>query len=281
MGTEARIVLYAASPETAQRAAAAAFARIAELDGSLSDYKSDSELARLVARAGTGPIEVSRDLLTVLQESLRISQETNGAFDVTVGPLVALWRRARKSGALPDASELKAAAVRVGYRHVVLDTIAGTVWLELSGMRLDFGGIAKGYAVDEALRTLREHEVKRALIEFGGEIGAAGPPPHAPAWRIAAFGSGPGAQTILLVDSVASTSGPTEQFLEVDGQHYSHVIDPRTHFGLRHRLVATVIAARGITADAYSTAITVLDSAQRSAFIAAHPNARFILQKAR
>jgi thiamine biosynthesis lipoprotein len=194
---------------------------------------------------------------------------------------VALWRRARNSGVLPNDSELHAAGAGVGYRYVALDTVAGTVALELAGMRLDFGGIAKGYAVDEALHTLRKHDVKRALIEFGGEVGAAGPPPHAQAWRVALDDGASATQTIMLVDSVASTSGPTEQFIEVNGQRYSHVIDPRSRRGLTHPVAATVIASRGMTADAYSTAITVLDSAQRVAFIAAHPHARFILHQAR
>ncbi|MBI2402737.1 MAG: FAD:protein FMN transferase [Gemmatimonadetes bacterium] len=280
MGTEARIVLHAPTAGQAERAAGAAFGRIAQLDSLLSDYRDDSELASLVARAGGPPVPVSEDLLVVLRRSLALAEETRGAFDVTVGPLVLLWREARRTGRLPDTAALRASAARVGWRHVALDTLGRTARLALAGMRLDLGGIAKGYAADQALDELRRHSVERALVAIGGEIVAGRAPPGEPGWRITVEHADSGPHEILLADAAVSSSGDTEQFVEISGVRYSHVVDPRTGIGLTHRTAATVVAPDGITADAFATAVTVLDGAQRAAFIAAHPEARFYVRSA-
>lgn len=270
MGVRVRLVLYAPSEAAAARAAGAAFARIAELDSLLSDYRSDSELAALAARAGGAPLRVSEELFYVLARAQRLARLSDGAFDVTVGPLVRLWRRARRTGEPPSPESLRHAADRVGWRRVRLDSIARTVQLLAPGMRLDLGGIAKGYAGDEAIATLRRHGIRRALVELGGDIVASGPPPGRPGWRIRVADAAPGRDTIPLADAAVSTSGDAAQFLEVDGERYSHVIDARTGMGLSDGVAATIVAPDGITADALSTLVSILGPDRGAVFLREH-----------
>lgn len=280
MGMEARIVLHATDSAAGERAAAGAFARIAELDRTLSDYRADSELMRLGASSGGPPVRVSHDLFEVLERALALARETGGAFDPTAGPLVRLWRDARRAGRTPDPGDLREASARVGWGHVRLDTAARTVRLDLSGMALDLGAIAKGYAVDEALAVLRDRGVHRALVELGGEIAVGLPPPGRAGWRVEVVDAEPGQRRLLLREAAVSSSGDTEQFVVADGARHSHVLDPRTGRALTHGVTATVVAPDAFTADALATAVTVLEGEARATFIAAHPEARFHLRSA-
>src|SRR5215469_2833893 len=168
MGTRFGLVLYAPDEATARKARQAAFARIASLDASMSDYRQESELMRLCAKAGGPPVRVSDDLFFVLRRAEEVSRRSGGAFDVTVGPVVRLWRRARRTERLPDPDDLRQALAVVGYEKMRLDPQAQTVQLLKPGMLLDLGGIAKGYAADEALAALKRHGVTRALVAAGG-----------------------------------------------------------------------------------------------------------------
>jgi len=170
MGVQVRITVYASSQSVAERACAAAFERIAEIEQVMSDYRADSELMQLCAKAGGEPVRVSKELFTVLKRAQELSRRTAGAFDVTVGPYVQLWRRARRGGAFPTEEELREARQRVGYEKMVLDEANRTVRLLVPGMRLDLGGIAKGYALDCALKVLQEHGIRHVLLEAGGDI---------------------------------------------------------------------------------------------------------------
>ena len=254
MGVRMRIVAYAPDEATARAAAAAAFERVAQLEDIMSDYQTDSELMRLSRNAGNGPQKVSPELFEVLAYGQMVSDASDGAFDVTVGPPVGLWRQARKTGVLPAESALADARNKVGWRFMQLDARDRTVDLTVPGMQLDLGGIAKGYAGDEAIRVLREHGVNSALFEAGGDIVVSDAPPGKRGWEIEL----PDGRKKRLANAAISTSGDTVQFVEVNGVRYSHVIDPRTGIGLTEHYVATVIALRGISTDSLSTAATVL-----------------------
>ena len=263
MGMPFTITLYSADEALANKAARAAHARVKELNAILSDYDPDSELMRLCRSSGPGkPVKVSPELFFVLQKSLAFSQQSDGAFDVTVGPIVDLWRRARRKRELPDPDQLAAALEKVGHEKIRLNEKDRTVELLVPGMRLDLGGIAKGYAADEALRVLREHGITVALIAAAGDITAGDPPPGRDAWRvgIAPFGEpgGKPARFVNLKNAAISTSGDAFQFVELAGTRYSHIVDPMTGLGLTTRSSATVIAANGITADALASAVSVL-----------------------
>jgi FAD:protein FMN transferase len=254
MGVQARLIVYAPTEEAAATAARAAYARVAEIEDIASDYRPTSELMRLCAKAGQGPVKVSEELFTLLSQAQNVSERSGGAFDVTVGPYVQLWRAARKSGKRPTPEALAKARQRVGWRRVQLDKTSQTVNLATPGMRLDLGGLAKGYAGDEAIRVLREHDIERALFEAGGDIVASDAPPGKRGWSIDVVGG----DTIEVANRGVSTSGDTEQFVEIDGTRYSHVIDPRTGLGLTQQYAATVLARDGMTSDSLSTAACVL-----------------------
>ena len=162
MGTKFRIVLYAPDEATAKKASRAAFDRIAVLDAMMSDYRADSELVKLCARAGGPPVKVSEELFFVLSKAQEVSRLSEGAFDVTVGPVVQLWRLSRRTQRLPEAPVLEKAKALVGWRNVLLDPKERTVKLLKPGMQLDLGGIAKGYAGDEAQKLLKAHGITRA-----------------------------------------------------------------------------------------------------------------------
>lgn len=262
MGTRFQIVLYAPDAAAAQRAAQAAFARIAALDDSMSDYRASSELMRLSAQSGGAPVRVSEDLFRVLVAAQDMARRSDGAFDVTVGPVVRLWRMARLSHKLPDPVRLAAAKKLVGYGRVQIDARTRTVQLLAPGMILDLGGIAKGYAADAALTVLKEHGITRALVAGGGDIAVGDSPPGEDGWTIgiAPLESPDAApqRFVHLHDAAISTSGDAEQHVEIDAIRYSHVIDPRTGQALTGRRSATIIAPNSTTSDALATAVCVL-----------------------
>jgi len=259
MGTQARIVLYAQDDTVAREAAAAAFARMVELDNLLTDYRP-SELTRLCEASGGPARAVSPDLMRILQLAEEVSGATGGAFDVTLGPLTQLWREVRKSGERPAPEVLAEARSRTGWRKVERDASRSEVRLAVEGMRLDLGAIGKGYAADRALETLGEHGVTRALVDLGGDLVLGDPPPGRQGWRVAVAGGEPGeeAPVLTLTREAVATSGDTEQYVEIDGQRYSHILDPRTGLGLTESECVTVVAPNGALADALASATSVL-----------------------
>jgi thiamine biosynthesis lipoprotein len=277
MGTRFRIVLYAADEGAARRAAEAAFARIARLNAILSDYQDDSELMRLCRQAGGPPVRVSDELFFVLRRSQDLARRTDGAFDVTVGPLSRLWRRSKRQKELPGPERLAAARRLVGRDLLVLDESEQTVQLKKPGMLLDVGGIAKGYAADEAQKVLRARGVTRALVAAGGDIAVSEPPPGEAGWTVGIapleHPDRPPTRHVLLANAAVSTSGDAEQFVEIGGRRYAHILDPKTGLGLTTRLSVTVVAREGIDSDSLATAVAVLGPEQGLKLIEATPGA--------
>jgi thiamine biosynthesis lipoprotein len=263
MGAPWELVLYAADQKAANSASNAAFARIAALDACLSDYQADSELSRLNTTAGTGKaVSVGDDLWQVVSAAHDLSTATDGAFDITVGPLVRLWRRARRYKELPKPELLAEARQAVGYQLLKLDAAQKTIELTRPDMRLDPGGIAMGYAADEALKVLKQHGVTRAMVDASGDVVCGDAPPDRPGWiiGIAPEGGKNGKPTryLSLANASVTTSGDAYQFVELNGVRYSHIVDPRTGMGLTNRATVSIVAPDGITADSVATAVNVL-----------------------
>jgi len=262
MAVPIRIVLHAADDTTAAEAARAAFARFHELNALLSDYDPQSELRRLCDTSSEGnPVRVSGDLWRVLARAIELSERSEGAFDVTVGPVVRLWRNARRTKELPSPKSLQAALSRVGYRSVRLHPEQQAVELLRPKMRLDLGGIAKGYAVDEAIRALRKRGITRMMVAAGGNIGLGDPPPGKPGWRIGIAppdAHSPARQYLWLSRVAISTSGDLWQYAVIDGVRYSHLIDPRTGMALTDHSSVTVVGPDGLSTDGLSSAVAVL-----------------------
>lgn len=274
MGMAVRIVLHAADDSTARDAARAGFARIAALEDVMSDYRPSSELRRLVASPAGRPVSVSADLCVVLAGALEMARESDGAFDPTVAPLVALWRKAKASGMDPSPDSITAARRRVGWRRVRLDRESCEATLE-PGTELDLGGVAKGYIIDQAMTVLRNRGIASALIEAGGDIVVGEAPPGETGWQIGVphTESRLVARASSLIRAAISTSGDREQFVEIGGRRYSHIIDPRTGLGSTTEALATVIAPNAMTADALATALAVLGDERAAALLARHPGA--------
>ncbi|MFO0898650.1 MAG: FAD:protein FMN transferase [Pirellulales bacterium] len=278
MGMRFKLTFYAADRELAHSAAKAAFARIAELDQVMSDYKPDSELNGFIDGAPHAePKPLSADLFGVLERSQRLAADSGGAFDVTAAPVIRLWRRARRQKELPDPARLAEAQAAVGYRRLELDPVKKTGRLTKPGMRLDLGGIGAGVAVDAALAVLREHGISRAMVDASGDIGVGDPPPGARGWRIGLGPfdrqEGPPVRFVELANAALTTSGDLWQFLEIDGRRYSHIIDPRTGQPLTDRSTVTVIAADCTTADSVAKVVSVLGPGAGLEFIERMPGA--------
>jgi thiamine biosynthesis lipoprotein len=284
MGMPFRIVLYAPHADSANAAARAAYARIKQLNGIMSDYEPESELMRLCRTAGTATaVPVSPDLLSVLSHSLALSKKSEGAFDVTVGPVVRLWRKARRTKTFPAADELAAAREAVGFHNLRIDENAGTVELLKKGMLLDLGGIAVGYAIDDVLGLLKGRGITSALIDGSGDIGVSDAPPGTAGWRI---GIAPldadqePSRYVILKNAAVTTSGDAFQFVEIDGKRYSHIVDPQTGLGLVDHSSVTLLARNCTIADSYTKAVAVLGPEKGLQLIDNTPGAAAIVVRA-
>lgn len=283
MGIDARIEVYAPDRETAENAVRPAFERIAQLEDIMSDYRPTSELMRLCAAPVGRPVPISPELFRVLERAQQVSARSDGAFDVTIGPLVQLWRKARREGKLPEAAALAEAKSRVDYHNLRLDRHRRTATLALANMRLDLGGIAKGYAGDEAIRVIRKHGLSRAMIEMGGDLVFGDAPPSSRGWQVMVPNASSAGvpKEMFLRNCALSSSGDTEQFVVIDGVRYSHVVDPKTGYGLSHRTQASVLARDGFTTDPLSTALTVLEEPKRAGFIRRYARVQVFVRTAR
>jgi thiamine biosynthesis lipoprotein len=259
MGTAFVITVFAKNKTLAKAACDKAFKKIRELDNALSDYKDQSELNRLSRSSGSGKaIKVSEDLWQVLTLSQKVAAATGGAFDISCGPYVILWRLAGFRKTPPDLKKLKKLSEAVGYKKIKLDLKRKTVLLEAPLMRLDLGAIAKGYAADRALEELKAAGCPFAIVDAGGDLRGSSQQAGL-AWPVKiSYGSGLTIGWLKLKQGALASSGDTGQFFKSAGQHYSHIIDPRSGMALTKRLQVTVWAKTATEADALASALSVL-----------------------
>ena len=261
MGMAFRIVVYAEAKPLAKRASDAAFDRVAVLNKIMSDYDPSSELSKLSELAGSGKAaRISDELYRVLDAGQALATNSAGAFDVTAGAATQLWRRARRLKRMPPEYVIENARRASGYRALKLDGDAKTAELTKPGVRLDLGGIAKGYALDEALKVLHKHGLRQALVSAGGDIAAGDAPPDKPGWKIALLGlkENAAAEFIWVSNGAVATSGDLFQVLELDGKRHSHIVDPRTARAITEQRLLHVLAPTAMQADSLATAISVL-----------------------
>jgi len=262
MGSPFRILLYSTDEPAARRASRAAYDRVAALNSVLSDYEADSEISRLGQAAGGEPVAVSADLFDVLEKAKSFYEKSDGAFDPTVAPVGRLWRRAIRERKLPDPVKLAEARALVGADKMILDPQARTVRLTKPGMKLDVGGIAKGYAAQAAIDVLRANGITRALVAGAGDIVVGDPPPNSEGWTIGVASLYPSTVEpkiyLSLRNQAVSTAGDAERFVIIDGRRYSHIVNPVTGMAVEDRASVTVIAPDGASADALETAVYLL-----------------------
>lgn len=265
MGVPFRVSLYAPNAEKAKAAADAAFAKVEQLNTIFSDYEDDSELSKLSRTSGSGAkVPLSDPLWTVLDRAQQIAEQSSGAFDVTCGPLTSVWRRARRKLELPAPSLVAEMRARCGWKKLQLDPATHTAELLTPQMRLDLGSLAKGYAVDAALRTVREQGCPVALVAGSGDMAAGDPPPGRKGWRIEivpldAEGGAPSPPSVVveLAHAGIATSGDFFQRLEFNGKRYSHILDMRTAQPLTDHALVSVIGPDCFTAS-LSTTLCIL-----------------------
>ncbi len=257
MGSTYSIAIYGDDRVRMEAAVDAAFDEVHRLDDMLSNYKPASEWSEVNRRAAEKPMRISPELFRLLLACMEYSSQSEGAFDITVGPLMKVWGFYRGSGHLPHRPEVAAALTRVGYRHVHLDPSAQTVWFDRPGVELDPGGIGKGYAVDRMVDILRQKGFATALVAgSGSSIYGMGAPPDEPrGWRVDIrnpWNPRKIAAEVFLKDMSMSTSGSYEKFFRAEGKIYAHIMDPRTGYPARGSVSVSVITPRTIDSEAWA-----------------------------
>lgn len=263
MGTLAAVTAIAPDQQTAEAAVAAAYERLDDVNRLMSDYVEDSEIGRLNRLAPGETMTLSPETYECLSRAIQFHHLSGGTFDPTCRPLVWLWKDAAKRGALPSEAEIAEAQERTGPDKLMLDPQTRSVAVEIAGMQVDLGGIAKGYALDLAAEAMKKAGATAGLVDVGGDIVAFGRKPDGSAWRIGVRDPSAADRSIYgirlaLTDAAVATSGVQERFYEIGGQRYSHIIDPRTGRPAAQAPSVTVIAPDGITADAWATVFSVL-----------------------
>jgi thiamine biosynthesis lipoprotein len=287
MGTFARVVAVAKDSSVADSAVEAGFAQLRNVDELMSDYKSDSEISAVNRDAYKSPVKVSRATFEVLQKAIYFSELSDGAFDITVGPLVDLWRQAAEANSVPTEAELQQASSKVGYEKLLLDANEMSVRFAVDGMRLDLGGIAKGYAIDKAIEAMLKGGATGGMVDIGGDIRCFGVPTKGKThWLIGLqdpnkaedwLATGETSLVLKLTDDAIATSGDYRRFVLVDGKKYSHILDTKTGRGSKGLSSVTIICKNAIEADALATAVSVMGPGKGMALIEKLPDAEAIL----
>ena len=257
----------------------ASFFRIVDsLEAIFSDYKVDSEinlLTKNMKRKTAYP--VSDPLLDLLKKSQSISKLSGGAFDVSIGSLTRLWRGHLSEERVPSRRKIKRATRKVGYHFIQLDTVSNLVVFERSPIHLDFGGIGKGYIADICANYFKGQGITRFLIDLGGDLLAGDPPLDASHWEIQV---GWASQNILVHNAAVATSGPDYQFFVHRGRRYSHIIDPKSGWGISHPFNCTVIAPTGWQADALASVAALNSPLETIKIVGALNHVDVLLQRA-
>ena len=282
MGTEYAIDLYAPDAPTAEHAANLAFDEVDRIDDLLSNYKSTSELSRLDREAAHGPTVTDPETFRFLERSVYWSRVSDGAFDITVGPLLRAWGFFFHGGHVPSEAELAVVRTKVGWQRLLLDPAQRSVtFADHAPLDLDPGSIGKGFAVDALVPLLREAGVSAALISAGNStIYALGAPPGTAGWPVHIpnpLHPGQTAETVLLKDTSLSTGACTEKFFIQDGHRYCHIFDPRTMRPVEGVLQTTVIDPSATDSDALSTVVFVLSPEASRRLLAAHPSTQALI----
>ena len=254
--------------DVVRKAMAEVWQRFEEIDERMNAYDSGSEVGR-INEANGAFVEVHEDLYALIRQAVEMSHKTGGTFDITVRPLIDLWNWMEEEGRMPAENEVLAAKTRVGIEKIRFVEHNG-VAIACEGCALDLGGIAKGYAVDEASRILRSHGFRNFLIDAGGDMYAAGKNAAGEPWRIGVRDpKDPDkiVDVILLSDQAVATSGDYEQFYEIANERFSHIIDPATGYSQKGVVSATVVAPTAVEADVFSTALCIWGGDRGLAFI--------------
>lgn len=286
MGTFARVVAVAADSNTAKGCIEAAFAEIKKTEKLMNYHKSDSEISELNRDGFARAVKVSKPTYEVIEKSVKFSKLSGGAFDITIGPLVDLWHSAEEANSLPTDAELRRVHSNVGYDKLILDANETSIRFAAKEMRVDLGGIAKGYAIDKAVEAMRKGGAAGGMVDIGGEIRCFGSPPGSQnAWRIGlqdpvannVMNAGKPIFVLRLTDSAVATSGYYHRFVTIGGKKYSHIVDPESGQSSESLASVTIICPNAADADALATAVSVMGKEKGLALIETIPETEAIL----
>jgi len=263
MGTTYVVTIYGYDREQMLSAVEAATDELERLDRELSNYRPESEWSKVNRMAAERPVKVSAELFGLLQKCVDVSRQSEGTFDITVGPLMRVWGFYRGTGHLPGKGQVAAALERVGYRNIILDPAGRTVRFGKPGVEIDPGGIGKGYAVDRIISVLKDNGIRSALVTAGGSsIYALGSPDGgSDGWPVKIRDPKNPDKTVAdlqLKDESMSTSGSYEKFFEADGKIYSHIMDPRTGYPAKGMLSVSVVAPATLDSEAWTKPYFIL-----------------------
>jgi thiamine biosynthesis lipoprotein len=280
MGSPFNLIIVSTDSNKAKHLAQKSYELVDSLNHIFSNYDSSSELSKINASAGLLPYKMSTAMLDLVQKSQYAYIQSKGAYDISIGPLSSLWRNARKAKLFPEASTVLATKKLVGFAQIKINKRLGTIFLPVSGMQLDFGGIAKGYIAGWVINYLKANGIQQALADAGGDIVMSGAPLNQKGWLIGV--NLPETTDELLNKKLqisncsVATSGDVFQFIEYKGVKYSHIINPLTGYGVTNLRNVTIIAKTGSTADWLATACSILPIQEAKQLAISHQAALLI-----
>jgi FAD:protein FMN transferase len=262
MGNRFEITVVTEEEKEAHEHIAAAVAEIRRIENLLTTFKEDSQTNLINRNAGLEPVQVDKEVFDIIQRSKRISDITQGAFDITYGSVdKKLWNFDKEMTALPDAETAKKMVRLINYRNVILDEDNCTVFLKEPGMRIGFGGIGKGYAAERAKLILQERGVTSGIVNAAGDLTVWGYQPDGKEWTIGIADPNAARQPfsyLTITNMAIATSGNYEKYVMIDGKKYSHTIDPKTGLPVRGIKSVTIISPNAEIADAMATPVMIM-----------------------
>ena len=280
MGSAFNLIIVSADSNKANHLARKSYELVDSLNHIFSNYDSSSELSKINASAGLLPYKMSRAMLDLVQKSQYAYIQSKGAYDISIGPLSSLWRKARKAKLFPEASTVLATKKLVGLNQVKINKRLGTIFLPNANMQLDFGGIAKGYIAQWVINFLKANGIQQALADAGGDIVMSGAPLNQQGWLIGVNLPETTDQLLnkklQLSNCSVATSGDVYQFIEYKGVKYSHIINPLTGYGVTNLRNVTIVAKTGATADWLATACSILPIKEAKQLAISHQAALLI-----
>ena len=262
MGSTFRVTLYGGDSNQMAAAMEAALEEAGRIDRLLSNYNPESDLSEVNRFAGDRPVKVTPEMFDLLSRCLEYSRAGEGAFDISVGPLMKVWGFYRGTGRLPRKQQVEEALGKVGYRNIVLDPERRTVRFTRPGVELDPGGVGKGYAVDRMVAILKENGIESALVSAGASsIYALGTPNNGEGWEVRIRDPKDANRTLEVVhlkNESLSTSGSYEKFFRAEGKVYSHIMDPRTGYPAQGVTAVSVIAPHTLDSEVWTKPFFIL-----------------------
>jgi thiamine biosynthesis lipoprotein len=280
MGSAFNLIIVSADSNKANHLARKSYELVDSLNHIFSNYDSSSELSKINASAGLLPYKMSTAMLDLVQKSQYAYIQSKGAYDISIGPLSSLWRKARKAKLFPEASTVLATKKLVGFAQIKINKRLGTIFLPNANMQLDFGGIAKGYIAQWVINFLKANGIQQALVDAGGDIVMSGAPLNQQGWLIGVNLPETTDQLLnkklQLSNCSVATSGDVYQFIEYKGVKYSHIINPLTGYGVTNLRNVTIVAKTGATADWLATACSILPIKEAKQLAISHQAALLI-----